>query len=180
MTAPEVAVKWPALISRLIAGFISLDVRGAYGGYAHCLTVKLQFDKARLVSQYFRMSRPFKKFVSVLLAVWLPLFSGNALAMQTKMLKDSAECPSATKQQDHSAHHSGHDMAQDSSASDHTQQNSSCNNCGACHFACSGYVSTAPVMVVPVQFDPLSYPPLSTPFLSFIPLLSDPPPLAFA
>jgi len=142
------------------------------------------------------MFRTIKKFIAVLLAVWLPLFSGNALAVSVAMQSMSGDCCTAVAQQDeHHAHHatSAHQhmrdvqiaATQDQSAKCHgpqavhqDQQNSPCNNCGVCHLACSGYMATAPIEVMEAQPSVLLFLSVSSQFQSITPTPLDPPPLA--
>lgn len=78
------------------------------------------------------MSLPIRKFVAVFLAIWLPLFSGAALATSVFMQMPQGTC---------------HEMMQDApqdgqsnadQAPDH--QNSSCDQCSICHLACGSYL----------------------------------------
>ncbi|HCI14159.1 MAG: hypothetical protein A2063_03370 [Gallionellales bacterium GWA2_60_142] len=86
-----------------------------------------------------------RKFVAVLMLLWLPLFSGSALAASLTMQAQQGSCHQAAMQhEDMSMHH--HDAAMDQVAShDHSavqdQTDSSCNACGVCHLACSGYLA---------------------------------------
>lgn len=78
--------------------------------------------------------------------LWLPLFSGSALAASLAMQAQQGSCHQVAVQHDEdmSMHH--HDVAMDQAAShDHSaaqdQTDSSCNACGVCHLACSGYLA---------------------------------------
>lgn len=133
------------------------------------------------------MSRPIKKFVAVFIAIWLPLFSGNVLAVSVAMQTMCSDCQPVVAQQDkHHMHHAStaqhfHSAAdQDHSSSLHDQQDSECGNSGICHLACSGYMATASIKVAEAQPLALSFAPPSTQFQSVALTLLDPPPLARA
>ena len=115
-----------------------------------------------------------KKFIALVLAIWLPLFSSNVLAMPITMHGGSQ--PSAA----HQAHHHQLGANQDQSAPHHAQQKSDCNKCGVCHLACSGYISTATITLAEVQPCSVSPPFFSTAFQSFTSAPLVPPPLARA
>lgn len=70
------------------------------------------------------MSHNLRKLIAILLAVWIPLFGGNALAASVSM-----------------QHGSCHEMMQDGQhgAADASHQDSSCGS--ACHLACCGYLT---------------------------------------
>jgi hypothetical protein len=142
------------------------------------------------------MFRPFRKFIAVLLAIWLPLFSGNALAASIVMQSINGDCHIAVAQQvSHrsqpvSASHQHMHHAQlaanpDQSAghqeqqnSPHHSQNSSCNNCGVCQLACSGYLAAVAINVAEAQPSAQSFTLSSTQFQSITSAPLDPPPLA--
>lgn len=137
------------------------------------------------------MFYPIRKFVAVLLAIWLPLFSGNALAESVAMQSKGGSCHAASSQQ--SGHHSHHASAKHQhmhqaqlaansvlSSDQHDQQNSSCKNHTICHLVCCGYVADSVSMIVAEQqADRIFAPYLDTPRTLTLPLL-DPPPLARA
>ena len=116
-----------------------------------------------------------RKFIAVLLAIWLPLFGGNALAVSITMQSTSGDC--------HETHagvmdaHAGHMMPHDQQ---HDQQQSSHKGCGVCHVACCTYMATAEVAVAKTALSPKFYDASSTQFQSVPPALLDPPPLALA
>ena len=126
------------------------------------------------------MSKATRKFIAILLAVWLPLFSGGVLAESLSMQLQSGSC---------------HEVAQNAVADEHThhqlapaavhdqstdQQGSSCNACGVCHLACSGYLAGSDLSGLAVQQAAILVVPylLSFHSITSIPLL--PPPLARA
>ena len=119
-----------------------------------------------------------RKFVAVLLMLWLPLSMGSALASVITMQMQHGDRHELTipgmQNQDMGVqvpHHGQHL---------HRQTDKSCNGCGTCHLACNAYMTashaSAPAMLLPAQeYVPqlVSYESVST-----IPLL--PPPLARA
>lgn len=119
------------------------------------------------------MSRLTRKFVAVLMLLWLPLFTGSALAASEAMqLRSSCQGMDMSAMQHQM---SGHHHA---ASTKHVQQGTSCNDCGVCHVACGSYLA-APALELAVGL-PAGLP--STPYLvsfsSFTPALLDPPPLA--
>lgn len=140
------------------------------------------------------MSHTAGKFIAVVLAIWLPLFSGNALAASVAMQAMAAghratvvqpgesmpHCASTVQQQTHQAQldanldqSAGHPNQQSQD-----QQNSVGENCGTCHFACCGYLAAATVEVTKAQPSARLFVSLATQFQSIISIPLDPPPLA--
>jgi hypothetical protein len=139
------------------------------------------------------MIRPIRKFVAVLLAIWLPLFSGSALAASVAMQTVSGDCHPVTVQpnQQHTHHISTthqHDLLHNDqldaslhkAAVQHDQQNSSCKDCGVCHFACSGFLATVAIKATEIRLSTRTYATSSTQFQSYTSAPLDPPPLALA
>lgn len=110
------------------------------------------------------MPHNFRKLIAILLAVWIPLFGGNALA---------ASVSSVSMQ-----HGSCHEMMQGGQhgAADASHQDSSCGS--ACHLACCGYLTVEQFAASPLpQIGNVSTPYLfSFHSITSTPLL--PPPLA--
>jgi hypothetical protein len=136
------------------------------------------------------MFSPNKKFVAVFLAIWLPLFSGSALAASVAMQMTSGDCHPVAVQlnQHHTPHVSTthqHDSlrndllaaSQHHASAQHDQQNSSCKDCGVCHFTCSGYLATVSIKVTETRLLTQTYTTSSTQFHSFTSAPLDPPPL---
>ncbi len=119
-----------------------------------------------------------KKFIALVLAIWLPLFSGNVLAMSVAMHGGSQ--PVLEQQSLHQSHQPQSNINQEHSAAHHAQQKSDCNKCGVCHLACSGYISTATITLTEVQPCSVPYSFLSASFQSFTSAPLVPPPLARA
>lgn len=131
------------------------------------------------------MSRSIKKSIALFIAIWLPLFSGNVLAVSVGMQSMGSDCHAAAVQQDeHQLHHamaSQHIQSaadQDQSSCLHDQQGTGCGNSGICHLACTGYLATASIKVAEDQPSAQSFAPSSTQFQSVALTQLDPPPLA--
>jgi len=145
----------------------------------------LTFDRTAWFCQAAHMLRSTKKFIAVLIAIWLPFFSGNALAVSVAMnalggaghavvAMEGEQCPHHVAADQHAL------PAADQSADTQYQQNSSCENSGICHQACSGYVATESFEVAQALPFALSYEPSLTQFQSVALTTLDPPPLARA
>ena len=126
------------------------------------------------------MFRPYRKFIAVLLAIWLPLFSGSALAASVAMQTMGGDCPAATAQANEpNAHHHDQSSAnQDQSSGQHDQQSSVCQDCGICHFACGGYLAAIAIKATEARPSAITYASFSTQFQSFTSAPLDPPPLS--
>jgi hypothetical protein len=128
-----------------------------------------------------------RKFVAVLLAVWLPLFSGYALAESIVMQSMHGDChdmqqvshPSQHVSASHQhMHHTQLATGEDQSAGSHHNQNSTCNNCGLCQLACSGYFAVAVIHMALIEPSAQTFTIFSTQFQSVTSPPLDPPPLA--
>jgi hypothetical protein len=127
------------------------------------------------------MSRFFRKLIAVLMMMWLPLFSGATLAASLSMQMPSGACHEVMAEQaisnaDMGSHHQHHGA----SPTSQDEQGSSCNTCGVCHLACTGFLTIQSVAFVSVQNAGVLLSPYLVSFssISFAPLL--PPPLARA
>jgi hypothetical protein len=133
------------------------------------------------------MNRLSRKFTAVLMLLWLPVFTGNALAASISMQMPTVDCHESVAEQ--SMSHEGMDMNMD--MSEHhmhhgempvpaDQHSPSCDSCGVCHLACTGYLAVPGVITAAVQTAANE----TTPYLVFfksvtsVPLL--PPPLVRA
>jgi hypothetical protein len=122
-----------------------------------------------------------RKFVAVLLAVWLPLFSGNALAASIGMQTKGGGCDVMQPVSDLHMHMHHHQLAADhGQAPAHQQQHSSCDNCGVCQLACSGYLAAVTIDVADAQPAAQSFTLSPAQFQSVTSAPLDPPPLALA
>jgi hypothetical protein len=133
------------------------------------------------------MTRSIKKFVAVFIAIWLPLFSGNALAvsvaMQAMNVDGQAVVAQEGEQCPHHASATQHTQSvadQDQSAGLQDRQGSSCGSSGICHLACCGYIATESIEVAEAQPFTLTYELSLTQFQSIALTPLDPPPLARA
>jgi len=136
------------------------------------------------------MLRPNKKFIALLLVIWLPLFSGSALAGAVAMQAKGGDChAAATQQNEHRPHHAQNtpatphehqaQLAANPDSSGHQDQpNTSCKNHAICHLACCGYVANSIMIIVAEQQPDRAFTPyLVTPRTLTLPLF-DPPPIA--
>lgn len=128
------------------------------------------------------MSHAFGKFIAVIMVIWLPLFSGNALAASMVMQVMGGDHHGAVAQQGEPHMHCP------SAAQQHIQYSllaadqdqSAGEDCGTCHFACGGYMATASIKVMEVQSLARLFISPSSQFQSITLTPLDPPPLARA
>jgi hypothetical protein len=135
------------------------------------------------------MSHTVGKFIAVILAIWLPLFSGNALAVSVAMQsmggghhsvvaqqgEPHTDCASTVQQ--HTQHAR---LAADQDQSAGHQEQPAGEDCGTCHLACCGYMAAASIEVTDAQPSDRLFTPFSTQFQSITSTPLDPPPLARA
>ncbi|OGT09932.1 MAG: hypothetical protein A3J49_19410 [Gallionellales bacterium RIFCSPHIGHO2_02_FULL_57_16] len=151
--------------------------------------MRFTFDRIAEFCQAACMHRTIGKFIAVILAIWLPLFSGNALAASIAMQAMTGDCHSAVAQQEEphkgcasamQQHHAQLDAKTDQSAGHHDRQNADDENCGTCHLACCGYMVTASAKAMEVQPSARMFATISSQFQSITSTPLDPPPLARA
>jgi Protein of unknown function (DUF2946) len=122
-----------------------------------------------------RMSRTSRKFLAVLMLLWLPVFTGSTLASSVSMQLAQSKCHGAAAPQMAGMSMNGnHHMDQcNSPAPNH-------NGCGVCQLACSDYVGITGVTVPQPPMTAREITPyvLAYTSISIVPLL--PPPLARA
>lgn len=122
------------------------------------------------------MTRLTKKFVAILMLLWLPVFTGSALAATVSMQLPQAACHEASAHEDMGEQHQHHGDPSPI-ADEHTP---SCNACGVCHLACTGYMAAPELEMSEIQASTRE----STPYLvaihSFTSAPLVPPPLARA
>jgi len=123
------------------------------------------------------MSHPLRKFIAVLLVIWLPLFSGTALAASLAMQMTSGSCnvSAALEAEHHDSVAHQHELVQ--AGEQDNQKRSGCNDCGVCHFACSGYLANVSDMIMAQQQLISVYFTLSSQIRSYASAPLDPPPL---
>jgi len=151
----------------------------------------IRFDIEAEFCQAAPMFRISQKIVAVLLAIWLPLFSGSALAASVAMQAMNGDCsPVIAQSGEHHSHDaSAHDQhlnhtnlaaAQAHAAGQGDHHDPSCKNCGVCHLACYGYLATVAIGMLEAQPSAQSFTLSSTQFQSVTSAPLDPPPLALA
>lgn len=147
------------------------------------------FDRTPGLCQATLMLHTVGKFIAVILAIWLPLFSGNALAVSVAMQsmgggqhsvvaqqgEPDAHCASTVQQ--HTQHAR---LAADQDQSAGHQDQPAGEDCGTCHLACCGYMAAASIEVMDAQPSDRLFTLLSTQFQSITSTPLDPPPLARA
>jgi len=127
-----------------------------------------------------------RKLIALMMALWLPLFSGSALAASVAMHAMGGDCSSAVEQPFDHHHAISHGQPTDHATHDGSgphqgdHHDTSCKNCGVCHIACCGYIATIGTGVEVLQPSAKSYVSALSQFQSvtFAPL--DPPPLVRA
>lgn len=124
------------------------------------------------------MSRLAQKILAIMFAIWLPLFSGSAMATSVAMQLPSGHCQDdsiAMADMDSSGMDLG-DMHQMSDPSD--EHTPACSICAVCHLACTAYLAVLPLDMSAVQAGALEFTPFQATFFSVssAPLLH--PPLA--
>ncbi len=128
------------------------------------------------------MLRSSQKFVAVLMALWLPLFSGSALAATISMQAQQGGCHEAAMSHDDmeahhmSAHHQHHGDVP-GAADEHS---TSCSTCGVCHLACTGYLAVPGIELAATPTIARDNTPYLVVFDSFTSAPLVPPPLARA
>lgn len=122
------------------------------------------------------MSRLSRKIIAVLFAIWLPLFSGSALASSIVMQVPGGHCQDESMQMDDME---DMDMsAMHAMSGDADESAPACNSCAVCHLACTAYLAVPTSSLPAVQVSAR----VATPYLvsyrsiTSAPLL--PPPLA--
>lgn len=121
-----------------------------------------------------------RKFVAVLMLLWLPLFSGSALAASVSMQLAQGGCHEAASSQtmpdmDMDEHQQHGEMP--TTTDEHSP---SCSACGVCHLACTGYLAVPSAEPVAVQTAARETTPYLVAFHSFTSAPLVPPPLVRA
>lgn len=132
------------------------------------------------------MTRSTRKFIAVIMLLWLPVFTGSALAASVSMQLPQGECHEAAMS--HEAMDMDMSMDMDMAGMDMDEHQPvpagehgpSCNDCGICHLACTGYLTVPGVSIAAVQTAAREITPYLVVFHSVasVPLL--PPPLVRA
>ena len=128
------------------------------------------------------MNLHFRQFLAVFLAVWLPLFSGNALAASIVMPSMGGDCQAMQPVQTASAMDQHLQLAADQQQQipQHDQHNTCHNDHGICQLACCSYLAAVTLAIADIPSATQSFAPSSTQFQSFNSAPLDPPPLARA
>lgn len=146
--------------------------------------LRLALDRIAGLGETSHMSRLIKKFIAVFIALWLPLFSGNMMAMPVFMLNGGTVDHSVVAQHDSTDADSPHHMAaatghcamhddSDSSASGQSHPDTGCKHPAACQLVvAAGQVEIA--LLALSEFE-ISY---TDSFESHSAAPLDPPPLA--
>lgn len=126
------------------------------------------------------MNRSSRKFIAVLMLLWLPLFSGSALAASVAMQLQRGGCHDmaslAMSHEDMGEHHQHHGAMP--AAAD--EQAPACSSCGLCHLAGTGYLAVPDAELVAVQTAAREVTPYLVVFHSFTSAPLVPPPLVRA
>ena len=129
-----------------------------------------------------------RSILSVLIALWLPLQGYGAVTMPfcEHGIGVAANAAESGHSGDHSVAHPGHGTtANGHHGTDHSGHSNTatdngstlaCNNCGACHLACSPLLLSAPAVLVAAEPAVFKTEPLQS-FLSFSPEQLQRPPL---
>ena len=126
------------------------------------------------------MSRSYRKFVALLLLLWLPLSGASALAATVTMQMQHAGCKeNVTLQQMPHAHMGEHQhhSKMHAAADEHKQ---SCNACGVCALAGIGYLATPNVEMAALPTVAHEHTPYLVAYRSFTSAPLVPPPLVRA
>lgn len=128
-----------------------------------------------------RMFHPIRKFIAVLMLLWLPLFSGNALAAAVSMQMSGNPCHDPSMQMmsdvemaDMMDIHLPHREVPASS----DQHGTPCS--AICHLACAAYLVVPMVELIAVQISPSDVSPYLLSFHSVTSAPLVPPPLSRA
>lgn len=111
------------------------------------------------------------KFLAVLLAFWLPLFSGNALAASIEIRVKQIEGAAGQTLHKHCA------ATQHAVSSQADQHAAHPYQCGSCHLVCCGFLATAVLVLLEPTPSAQSYTPVVSQFQSISLTPLDPPPL---
>lgn len=97
------------------------------------------------------MSRLTRKFVAVLMLLWLPLFSASALAASVSMQMPQGHCQEAAASQAMADMDMGEHPHHGEMPAMADEQSPSCSSCGICHLACTAYLAVPGVGLSAIQ-----------------------------
>lgn len=125
------------------------------------------------------MSHSSRKFITLLMLLWLPLFNGSALAASLAMQMKMSECQPAATQVALNAEvdeHASHHNASIELPSD--VKDAYCAACDVCHFACTGYMGVPNTKISVALESTQKHMPYMSSFRSYYSAPLVPPPLA--
>lgn len=122
------------------------------------------------------MLRLSRKFIAVLMLLWLPLSGTSAIAASLSMQAPHGACHDASMQMDDQ---DAMDMDASLDQMDtQDQSDASCSSCGVCHLACSAYLAVPDVATLRLPLGVAAVTPYLFSFHSITSTPLDPPPLA--
>lgn len=129
------------------------------------------------------MSLRSRKFIAVILLLWLPLFSASAVAESLAMQMQRGDCHESSEMMMSMSHDDMMDhgmMHHEAAMQANDEDGSSCSSCAICHIACSAFLDVPAVamQVIETGSQPVSFIPET--FVSHLSAPLDPPPLAAA
>ena len=128
------------------------------------------------------MFRQSRKFIAVLLLLWLPLFSASAVAESLAMQMQRGDCHESSEMMMSMSHDDmmDHGMMHHEAMQASDAEGSSCTSCAICHVACSAFLDAPAVAMqfIDSASQPVSFIPET--FVSHLSAPLDPPPLVAA
>ncbi len=122
-----------------------------------------------------------RRFVAVILLLWLPLFSASALAATISMQTQQGRChETATSHTMAHSHMGAHHQHHSEMAPATDEHSPSCNGCGVCHLACTGFLAEPGIALAAAETPVRENTPYLVAFDSFSSVPLVPPPLARA
>jgi uncharacterized protein involved in copper resistance len=127
----------------------------------------------------------YRKVIAVLMLLWLPLFSGNALAATVSMQMHQSPCHEEMQAMDDMsmADMDMPNMSMSEMDVHHMPSNphgATCSACGVCHLACAGYLAAPSAELASIQAAAREITPYLITFVSVSSAPLDPPPLVRA
>ncbi|WP_283744465.1 DUF2946 family protein [Sideroxydans sp. CL21] len=129
------------------------------------------------------MFRSSGKFIAILLLLWLPIFNGSALAATVSMQMQQGRSHETAAAHMNMMSHADMTGQHQHPCKMHTttdEHDTSCNSCGVCHLACTGYLVVPGMEMIPVQTATTEITPYLVAFDSLVSAPLVPPPLVRA
>ena len=126
------------------------------------------------------MFRSSRKFIAVFLLLWLPLFTGSALAATVSMQAQQGKNHETAAHMMTHAGMAGHHQPPCKMHTATDEHGPSCDTCGVCHLACTGYLVVPDMEMIPVQTGASEITPYLVAFDSLVSAPLVPPPLVRA